>query len=75
MKQEFEKAGKLLAFTATDEEMLAPKTDLQNLCNSVDLINLHNFNIEHNYTDFNQRTALTTGQIKICDKKLHLSES
>ena len=75
MKQEFEKAGKLLAFTATDEEMLAPKTDLQNLCNSVDLVNLHNFNIKHNFTDFDQRTALKAGKIKTHYKNLNLPEN
>ena len=64
MKQEFEKAGKLLAFTATDEEMLAPTVDLQGLCNSLDLVNLHTFNIEQNFTDFNQSTTLNTGRLK-----------
>ena len=65
MKQEFEKAGKLLAFTATDKEMLAPTIDLKGLCNSVDLVNLHTFNLRQKFNDFNQSTMLNTGRLKL----------
>ena len=60
LQRTFAVAGKLVTFTAVDEEMLKPDINVNELCNTVDYVHLQQFNIPPPLNGFNSHVTLAT---------------
>ena len=60
LQRTFARAGKLVTFTAVNEEILKPDVSMYELCNAMDYVHLQQFNIPLPLTGFNSHVTLAT---------------